>query len=616
MMTHFNLYLAVFSLLCLFPSSPLKAQWNSQIVYPDANGALTYVRDTEGNVIPDFSHAGYMGGGIEIPNVLAEFTLSPIAGDNTAHIQSAIDQAMLLPKDASGIRGAILLSAGRYEIHATINLNQDGVILRGVGDGADTTTNTVLIGVGNTPNQRTIIVAGGGSANAWTGQVNGTQTNITSDWVKVGESSFKVADPSAYAVGDNIVVYHPCTQAWLTAIDGGGTATEPNWSVGTQPLVFNRRIVAIQDSLITVDVPLYNHLKKSLAQSFIYKYNRTGIKAQIGIENLRIDIETAGGNDEAHAWNAIQMIQIEDAWVRNCTFLHFGLAGVATGTATRITIENCQALDPVAQVTGARMYNYNLLKASSQVLVKDCHASNGRHHYVSNGTSWVSGCVFLRCTSEAAYNASEGHRRWTMGLLYDQHVESAVRSNNKILLALYNRGTYGTAHGWSAVHSVAWNCDVKSGRLVVEKPPTGQNYAIACAGTISGTGPFNQMPGYIEGSNIANIELVSLYEAQLYARLNGLSPSYLNTSLEAVNSFPSLNLFPNPTNDVLHIMLALEQGENEPIQLRLYAATGQLILEDVFQLQTQMDLSTLSSGIYLLHLQQGDKHSVRRICKE
>ncbi|MEL7533964.1 MAG: peptidoglycan-binding protein, partial [Bacteroidota bacterium] len=126
-MTRLKLYLAAFYLLCSMPCTQLQAQWNSQIVYPDANGALTYVRDTAGNVIPDFSHAGYMGGGVEIPTVLNEFTLAPIAGDNTAHIQNAIDLAMQLPKDINGIRGAILLTAGRYEIHGIINLNQDGV---------------------------------------------------------------------------------------------------------------------------------------------------------------------------------------------------------------------------------------------------------------------------------------------------------------------------------------------------------------------------------------------------------------------------------------------------------------------------------------------------------
>ena len=601
-------------LLLFFSPEKVAAQWNSEIVELDTNGALTYIRDAEGNVIPDFSYAGYMGGGVEIPTVLTEFNVSPIPGDNTAHIQAFIDQAAQLPADALGLRGAILLEAGRYEIHGTLRLNQSGVVLRGVGDEADTLTNTVLIGVGNTPNQRDILVAGGGAETAWSGQVSGTKTDVISELVRVGEHQIKVANPAPYAVGDNIVLYHPCTQAWLDAIDGGGTDSEPNWNPGDQPLVFNRRIVEIQDSVITVDVPFYNHLDRSLAQSYIYRYNRSGLRTQIGVENLRIDIQTAGGTDENHAWNAISLTQVEDAWVRNCTVLHFGLSGVETGTATRVTIENCRALDPVAQVTGARMYNFNLLKASSQVLVRNCHANNGRHHYVSNGTSWVSGCVFLRSTSEAAYTSSEGHRRWSMALLYDNHEEVSVRSNGLRLLALYNRGDYGTSHGWSAAHSVAWNCDVKNGQLLVQKPPTAQNYAIGCAGTVNGNGPFSKPVGYIEGTNVADLMPESLYEAQLYARLNGLEPIFITTGTDLRTETLQLNLFPNPARS--SVQIELEVASPLPVQLQLYDIAGRLLLRDEFSKKTELDLNGLETGLYLLRLKQGNRQAVRRLLKE
>lgn len=611
-----QLLLFILLILLLQAQQEISAQWNSNIVTLQADSALSYVRDLEGNVIPDFSHAGYMGGGVNIPVALNEFTISSIPGDNTAHIQAIIDQASMLPKDGQGIRGAILLNAGRYEIHGTLKLNQDGVILRGVGDGADTTMNTVLVGVGNTPNQRDIIVAGGGAGTAWSGRVANTKTNIISDRVLIGEYHFKVENAVPYAIGDNIIIYHPCTQAWIDAIDGGGTASEPDWSLGSQPLVFNRRIVEIQDSVITVDVPLYNHLDRSLAQSFIYKYDRAGLITQIGIENLRIDIETAGGTDEAHAWNAVRLRQVEDAWVKNCTFLHFGLAGVAIETATRITIENCRALDPVAQVTGARMYNFNLLKASSQVLVKDCYANNGRHHYVSNGTSWVSGCVFLRSTSDAAYTSSEGHRRWTMGLLFDNHIEINVRSNGLRLLALYNRGDYGTAHGWSAVHSVAWNCDVKSGELVVEKPPTAQNYAIGCFGTVKGDGPFNKPAGYIEGTNTPDLLPESLYEAQLFARLNGLEPRIINTSIEQEKERLHFDLFPNPTKGFFQI--ELDKGGMPTVQasVEVYDLMGRLWRNETFFHHIQLDVSSLTKGVYLVRVKQGQKQVTSRVLVE
>lgn len=605
--------LFLFLIFWLQLSQHTHAQWNSDIVELRADSGLNYVRDGEGNMIPDFSHAGYRGGGIEIPTVSNEITISPILGDNTAHIQAAIDQAASLPKDSLGIRGAVLLSAGNYEVHGIINLKYDGVILRGVGDGEDPAQNTILIGVGNTPNQRDIIVAGGGSGTAWSGMLLNTQTNILTDKVLVGEYSFRVENPAPYEVGDNIIIYHPCTQAWLNAIDGGGTGEDASWSVGSQPLVFNRRIVAIDNDLITVDVPLYNHLDRSLSPSYIYKYDRAGLVTQIGIENLRIDIETAGGNDEAHAWNAVKLKQVEDAWVQNCTFLHFGLAGVATETATRITIENCQALDPVAQITGARMYNFNLLKASSQVLVKDCYASNGRHHYVSNGTSWVSGCVFLRSTSDAAYTSSEGHRRWSMGLLYDNQVEINIRSPRLRVLALYNRGDFGTGHGWSAVHSVTWNCDVSTGLLVVEKPPTAQNYAIGCSGFVEGNGPFDKEIGYVEGSNTPGLWPESLYEAQLYARLNGLTASTITTSLKKSNNQFQFLLYPNPTQGILNIDLTTSKSFTGLASVEVYNIRGQVVRTAAFFQQIQLDVSSLPQGIYLLLLKQGQKHAFRRV---
>ncbi len=604
------------ALAMLMSAQGIFAQWNSSLVYLNPDSSLTYVRDTAGNVIPDFSHAGYMGGGVEIPNLLNEFTLSPIPGDNTAHIQAAIDQAALLPLDADGFRGAILLQAGRYEIRGTLRLNQAGVVLRGVGDGADTLTNTVLIGVGNVPDQRDILIAGSGTSTSWSGAVTGTKTNVTSDWVKVGENSFTVDNAAPYAVGDNIILYHPCTQAWINAVDGGGTATTANWSVGDQPLVFNRRITAISGNRIEVDVPFFNHLKRALSQSYIYKHNRASILTQIGIENLRIDIETAGGNDEAHAWTAITLKGIEDSWVRNCTFLHFGYSGVDNQTATRITIENCKALDPVAQVTGSRMYNFNLSKASSQVLVKNCTASNGRHHYVSNGTSWVSGCVFLRCSSVAGYTSSEGHRRWSMGILYDNQVEQSVRSSGLRLLGLYNRGDYGTSHGWSAAHSVAWHCDMKNGQLVVQKPPTAQNYAIGCSGQVNGNGPFSQPAGFIEGTNQSLLAIESLYEAQLNARLKGLDATVINTGVDRESPFPAFKIYPNPTQDKLFIDMEESGSIHEEVLVQLYDLTGKLLQVQRFFGRTDLDLSALNEMIYFVYLRQGDRQAVRQVQKK
>ena len=62
-------------------------------VYPGADGRLVYVPDDQGNNIHDASYAGYRGGGVGIPTAPVRETIWPVPGDNTQHIQAAIDQA-------------------------------------------------------------------------------------------------------------------------------------------------------------------------------------------------------------------------------------------------------------------------------------------------------------------------------------------------------------------------------------------------------------------------------------------------------------------------------------------------------------------------------------------
>jgi len=495
------------------------SRWQSDLVRYDAKYRLVYAEDAEGNRIPDFSHAGYKYGDSPIPHVRTVLRVGPVAGDNTAHLQAAIDEVGLRAKDRTGFRGAVLLAPGNYPVAGTLRVNQSGVVLRGSGDGADPRKHTIIQATGNTPVSRDVIVlGGGGAATGWRGQVAGTRTDVTSDWVQVGSRSFEVADASALKRGDNIILIHPCTEAWLASVDHGGTATDAGWTVDSQPITYNRHIRAIRGNTVTVDVPLFEHLRRERSQSYLYVWDRAGLVTDVGVENLRIDIQFAGDPDvdEAHAWVAVKVRQVEDAWVRDSTFLHFAKAGVETTEATRVTVRNCRALDPASVVTGGLRYNFNCEAFSQQVLFVDCYASKARHAFISNGASSASGVVFLRGTSEGALASSEGHRRWSQGLLWDNHRDVAPQVD--LTLGIYNRGDYGTGHGWATAHSVGWNCDTGTARLVVQKPPTAQNYAIGCRGVITGDGPFEQPAGYIEGANRPGLFPPSLYQAQYLDR--------------------------------------------------------------------------------------------------
>ena len=60
------------------------------MVYPDVDGRLAYAPDQQGNAIPDFSHAGYGGGGTPIPSVHVKETVWPTVGATGANEKEAV----------------------------------------------------------------------------------------------------------------------------------------------------------------------------------------------------------------------------------------------------------------------------------------------------------------------------------------------------------------------------------------------------------------------------------------------------------------------------------------------------------------------------------------------
>jgi hypothetical protein len=597
--------------------------WNSSIVIPGTDAKLTYVRDAEGNRIPDFSFAGYRNGNVSLPNVAVVKTISPIAGDNTASIQAAINEVALRSLDANGFRGAILMTAGAYRVSGTILLSVSGIVLRGVGDDADTLSNTVILATGDSATQTTVLRLGGPSDTKWSDQVTGTKVNITSDTVLVGDRSFAVADATPFRVGDNIVIYHPCTAAWLQAVNYGDTRTDAPWTANQLSIIFNRYITAISGSVISIDAPVFNTLIRSRAQSYVYRYGRSGIRTNVGVENLRIDIQAIGvttnanGNEHDHAWDAFRFQQVEDAWARNCTALHFGQSGFKTSTSTRVTIDSCRALDPVCIITGERRYNFNTYQASQLILFRDCYATRGRHDFVSNGTSSVSGIVFLRGRSQYAYASSEGHRQWSQGMLYD-NVSFSNTVISGIVLGLYSRGDYGTGHGWAAVHSVAWNCRLDRG-MVIQKPPTAQNYAVGCFTTgITASSPFANPLGYVEGTNVAGLTPVSLYEAQLADRLASVTLVENEGTAGVLPQEATLDAnYPNPFNPYTTIRFRIPSAGN--ISLRIFDQLGKEMATLVDGLrpaglyEVRWDASHCSSGVYICCLQTSGQLITRKL---
>src|SRR6266850_2395606 len=402
-----------------------QVDWTSARVQFDANGRLVYPADAQDNRIPDYSNAGYRGGGVPLPTVPVVLTISPIAGDNTANIQAAIDSVGAMAVQSDGYRGTVLLTAGTYRIDGTIRLNKSGV----------------------------------------------TDANV--------------------------------------------------WNPGEIDIRYHRYITAISGNTIAIDAPVFNHLERSLSQSFIYRYDPAAILRNIGVEKLLVDIVTAGPDSENHATDAITFVGAEDSWLRDATMQHFVHAGVQFTNATRCTVERARAIDPHSIVTGERRYNFSTYHAQL-ILFRDSFASYARHAFVTNGTSTDSGSVALHSTVDHNLTFAEAHRRWSTGLLFDGL--NAVNRASGDVFGFYNRGNYGTGHGWATGHSVIWNSDAAGGRILVQKPPTAQNYAIGSFGNVSGAGPWAGAPGYQEGSNTPGLEPPSLYLEQVAQRQSNVAP--------------------------------------------------------------------------------------------
>lgn len=192
-----GLMVAAFTLAGIVPAasaatSSLVYLHNGKLVYaPYANQGQTNAVNT----IPDFSYAGYKGGGVPLPYVPAKITINPVDGDDRLNIQNAIDYVSSLPLDANGFRGAVHLNAGTYDVNGDLFIIASGVVLRGAGQGA----NGTIIKDMDTSFQSNFLHVGEITE---TGVVEVTETkqNITNAYVPTGARTFNVASTAGYAV--------------------------------------------------------------------------------------------------------------------------------------------------------------------------------------------------------------------------------------------------------------------------------------------------------------------------------------------------------------------------------------------------------------------------------
>ena len=96
--------------------------------------ALFVIPSVAQEVPMDYSYCGYQRSESPIPSAEVVVFVQPTAGDNSPQIQAAIDWVSnQKPDKQTGLRGAVLMAEGTYELHEPLRIRTSGVVLRGSG---------------------------------------------------------------------------------------------------------------------------------------------------------------------------------------------------------------------------------------------------------------------------------------------------------------------------------------------------------------------------------------------------------------------------------------------------------------------------------------------------
>lgn len=496
----------------------------SSIVYPQVETSfdMALLEDEFGTTLPDFSHVGYMGSEVPIPDgVPVKITLTSPgeSEDATAMIQKAIDELSAMPLNGN-FRGTILLRSGIYRIQHELYIQNSGIVLRGEGSDEN---GTKLIAAGvkdGEKHHRLINVKGSGQLNPSTPAVY----NIKDDYVPVGRFWVTVDNVMDFHEGDHVTIFRPGTDNWIhdlrmDQIYAPGDNSGSNWTAKGYNLDYERVITRIIGDTLHFDNPILMSMEKKYGGGAVYKSEIQGRLSHCGIENMQIISEfdetkkdkTGYFNDEDHSWTAVDITKTEHSWIRNVTSRYFayGLAEIRDKSLF-VTIENCKCLDGVAKREGGRLYSF-LISDASACLVRNCETSHGRHDCIT-GSKGVGPNVFVNIKIRNAHADTGPHQRWNVGTLYDN-----IDSDGDILVQ--DRGNWGTGHGWAGANQYLWNCIAK--RICVQSPwASAKNYSIGSKGTkSSGTHNNTDRPDGVWVEQGKTVFPQSLFEAQLELRI-------------------------------------------------------------------------------------------------
>lgn len=456
---------------------------------------LEYSADSRGNQFPDFSYCGYDFSNTDLPLAVARVFVPHQEGDATAAIQKAIDYVSALKPDADGLRGAVLLDSGIFQVSKTLDITNSGVVLRGKSVGG-----TVLLrtGIDRAPVLR----------------IQGVNNRVVMRTLVIkpvyhpsGNSCIELEEAALLQPGARVLVHRPSTKEWIASLGcdvfGGGIGAL-GWKPGEIDLWWDRIVEREQGNKLCLNVPITMPLDPLYGSSQVVVYQWPGRISKSGVENLTMvsDYDRRYPRDEDHAWTGVSVENAEHCWVSNVRFRHFaGSAVILQPTASSITVEDCVVTEPVSEIGGLRRISfYNLGQLN---LFQRCYAEDAIHAFAVGFTA-PGPNAFVQCHAENALGFSGSVDSWAPGVLFD----IVNIDGNKLIFKNLYQARNGA--GWNTANSVFWQCTASE--IACFSPSyDSPNRAYGCWAQFSGD-------GYWESSN-SHIQPRSLFYAQLQQRL-------------------------------------------------------------------------------------------------
>lgn len=504
------------------------APWRSALFPADWTPATT---TPDGLFLHDFSYAGYRNGKapFEVPPALETFDVTTFGADPTGALDAT--DAIQAAIDAASVDGGVVwVPPGTYWCAGTLQVGASHVVIQGAG----------------AEQSRLAFSRSEGMSYAAHLTIQGaTSTFLEVPLAADGaprEASVRVASAEGLAAGQDVEVGWVITPAFVEAHGMTGTWEAFN---GTWQAFYRRTIVSVhadeQPPRVVLDVPLRS---AALVSDGATLRVVDGLLEEVAV----LDLGVANAVAWQDAWaelqvHAIAMRRVKDAFIGGVASFpspfapaegpgagdHLQNSGIEVTESKRVTVADTHLERAQNRGSGGCGYLFEL-RRSSEILTRDCTARHGRHNYIQNWGFGLTGCVWLRCTSEASMTVLAAEYPELAGYAYSEFHHSLATANLIDSTTLEdgwkaeNRNDWSTGAGHTATENVFWNT---AGGGKVFSRQWGAGHVIGTAPTLevvtalegeaaTGTAPEDHTEGL---GQAATLDPPSLYEAQLERRL-------------------------------------------------------------------------------------------------